>query len=120
MNEKCKPWMKQTGSAYMYINQTLMQAHILVIMLWAGKGLAVKGQRDSCKLRHVSLLKKSAFQWLEQATLTFKELEQAMVQSPVLAFANVEEEGFIIRQCFSGYEVGAIRTWGHPIAYLSY
>ncbi|GJR81924.1 reverse transcriptase domain-containing protein [Tanacetum coccineum] len=104
MNEKCKPWMKQTGSAYMYINQTLMQAHILVIMLWAGKGLAVKGQRDSCKLRHVSLLKKSAFQWLEQATLTFKELEQAMVQSPVLAFANVEEEGFIIRQCFSGYE----------------
>ncbi|GKB18535.1 retrotransposon-related protein [Tanacetum coccineum] len=87
MNEKCKPWMKQTGSAYMYINQTLMQAHILVIMLWAG-----------------SLLKKSAFQWLEQATLTFKELEQAMVQSPVLALPNFEEE-FIIKTNASGYEL---------------
>ncbi|GJU25440.1 hypothetical protein Tco_1164061, partial [Tanacetum coccineum] len=49
------------------------------------------------------LLKKSAFQWLEQATLTFKELEQAMVQSPVLALPNFEEE-FIIKTNASGYE----------------
>ncbi|GJW08168.1 hypothetical protein Tco_1570591 [Tanacetum coccineum] len=61
---------------------------------------------------------KSAFQWLEQATLTFKELEQAMVQSPVLALPNFEEE-FIIKTNASGYEVGAIlQQRGHPIAYL--
>ncbi|GJU25443.1 glutamyl-tRNA reductase 1, chloroplastic [Tanacetum coccineum] len=64
------------------------------------------------------LLKKSAFQWLEQATLAFKELEQAMVQSPVLALPNFEEE-FIIKTNASGYEVGAIlQQRGHPIAYL--
>ncbi|GJS88729.1 transposon ty3-G gag-pol polyprotein [Tanacetum coccineum] len=70
------------------------------------------------RFRKLSLLKKSAFQWLEQATLTFKELEQAMVQSPVLALPNFEEE-FIIKTNASGYEVGAIlQQRGHPIAYL--
>ncbi|GJU44311.1 putative mitochondrial protein [Tanacetum coccineum] len=42
-----------------------------------------------------------------------------MVQSPVLALPNFEEE-FIIKTNASGYEVGAIlQQRGHPIAYLS-
>nr|GEW11567.1 hypothetical protein [Tanacetum cinerariifolium] len=51
-----------------------------------------------------SLLKKSAFQWLEHATLAFKELEQAMMQSSVLALPKFEEE-FIIKTNASSYGV---------------
>ncbi|GJZ25722.1 hypothetical protein Tco_0569975, partial [Tanacetum coccineum] len=39
-----------------------------------------------------SLLKKGGFQWSEQATLAFKELQQAMIQSLVLAMPDFEEE----------------------------
>ncbi|GJW82801.1 retrotransposon-related protein [Tanacetum coccineum] len=49
-----------------------------------------------------SLLKKGGFQWSEQATLAFKELQQAMIQSLVLAMPDFEEE-FVIETDASGY-----------------
>ncbi|GJZ39332.1 retrotransposable element Tf2 [Tanacetum coccineum] len=43
-----------------------------------------------------------AFQWSKQATSAFKELQQAMIQSPVLALPNFEEESLIETDA-SGY-----------------
>ncbi|GJR91792.1 putative mitochondrial protein [Tanacetum coccineum] len=66
-----------------------------------------------------SVLKKNAFKWSEEATLAFKELQQAMVQSPVLTLPNFEED-FIIKTDASGFGVGALlQQGGHQIAYLS-
>ncbi|GKE80679.1 retrovirus-related pol polyprotein from transposon 17.6 [Tanacetum coccineum] len=59
-----------------------------------------------------------AFHWSKQATSACKELQQAMIQSPVLALPDFEEE-FLIETDASGYEVRAIlQQRGHPIAYL--
>ncbi|GJR58207.1 reverse transcriptase [Tanacetum coccineum] len=49
-----------------------------------------------------SVLKKNAFKWSEEATLAFKELQQAMVQSRVLTLPNFEED-FIIKTDASGF-----------------
>ncbi|GKC88258.1 putative mitochondrial protein [Tanacetum coccineum] len=65
------------------------------------------------------LLKKNAFQWNSQAQEAFKRLQQAMVQSLVLALPNFEEE-FIIKTNASGIGLGAVLQQNkHPIAYLS-
>ncbi|GKF38181.1 retrovirus-related pol polyprotein from transposon 17.6, partial [Tanacetum coccineum] len=65
------------------------------------------------------LLKKNAFQWNSQAQEAFKRLQQAMVQSLVLALPNFEEE-FFIKTNASGIGLGAVLQQNkHPIAYLS-
>ena len=65
------------------------------------------------------LLKKNAFQWCPQAQLAFEELKQAMIESPILALPNFNEE-FIIETDASGFGIGAVlQQNGHPIAYLS-
>nr|GEV03194.1 hypothetical protein [Tanacetum cinerariifolium] len=66
-----------------------------------------------------SLLKKRAFQWSEQATSAFKELQQPMIQSLVLALSDFKEE-FIIETDASRYGVGAVvQQKGNLIAYHS-
>ena len=65
------------------------------------------------------MLKKNAFQWNSEVQQAFENLKNAMVNSPVLALPNFEEE-FIIETDASGYGVGAVlQQNGHPIAYLS-
>ncbi|GJZ62089.1 putative mitochondrial protein [Tanacetum coccineum] len=66
-----------------------------------------------------ALLKKNAFQWNLQTQTAFDKLMQAMVNSPVLALPNFEEE-FIIETDASGVGIGAVlQQHGHPVAYLS-
>ncbi|GJW15115.1 retrovirus-related pol polyprotein from transposon TNT 1-94 [Tanacetum coccineum] len=52
-----------------------------------------------------ALLKKNAFNWNDEATQSFFDLQQVMVQSSVLALLNFEKE-FIIETDSFGYKVG--------------
>ncbi|GJR92359.1 putative mitochondrial protein [Tanacetum coccineum] len=60
------------------------------------------------------LLKKNAFQWNPKAEKAFEKLQQAMIQSPVLALPNFDEE-FVIEIDASGMEllvvVLALQKW---------
>ncbi|GKC21367.1 putative mitochondrial protein [Tanacetum coccineum] len=53
-----------------------------------------------------ALFKKNSFNWNNQATESFNALQQAMVQSLVLALPNFEKE-FVIETDALGYGVGA-------------
>ncbi|GKF40465.1 retrovirus-related pol polyprotein from transposon 17.6, partial [Tanacetum coccineum] len=58
-------------------------------------------------------------QWSPEAQEAFERLQQAMMQSPVLALLNFDEE-FVIEIDVSGFGIWAVLQQNkHPIAYLS-
>ncbi|GKA70256.1 putative mitochondrial protein [Tanacetum coccineum] len=66
-----------------------------------------------------NLLKNNAFHWSTDAQISFENLKEAMIQTPVLALPNFEVE-FMVETDASGIGLGAVlQQGGHPIAYLS-
>ncbi|GJR43651.1 ty3-gypsy retrotransposon protein [Tanacetum coccineum] len=66
-----------------------------------------------------ALFKKNAFKWNDAAELAYNQLNKAMMEAPVLALPNFDQE-FFVETDASGTGIGAVLCQnGHPIAYLS-
>ncbi|GKB74012.1 transposon ty3-G gag-pol polyprotein, partial [Tanacetum coccineum] len=67
----------------------------------------------------VALTKKDAFKWNPLAELAYHKLKEAMVQAPMLALPNFDQE-FMVETDASGKGIGAVLCQnGHPTAYWS-
>ncbi|GKC55706.1 putative mitochondrial protein [Tanacetum coccineum] len=67
----------------------------------------------------VALTKKDTFKWNPSAELAYHKLKEAMVQAPMLALPNFDQE-FVVETDASGKGIGAVMCQnGHPIAYWS-
>ncbi|GJY25612.1 reverse transcriptase [Tanacetum coccineum] len=67
----------------------------------------------------VALTKKDAFKWNPSTELSYHKLKEAMVQAPVLALPNFDQE-FVVETDASGKGIRAVLCQnGHPIAYWS-
>jgi len=65
------------------------------------------------------LLAKDGFKWSDQTTTTFRQLQQALAQAPVLTLPDFSQP-FVLETYASGLGIGAILSQhGHPIAYFS-
>jgi len=65
------------------------------------------------------LLKKDGFKWSDRATATFRQLQQALAQAPVLTVRDFSQP-FVLETDSSRSGIGAILSQhGHPIAYFS-
>ena len=65
------------------------------------------------------LLKKNAFSWTTNATTTFRHLQQALLEAPVLQLPDFAKN-FSVETNASGMGIGVVLAQeGHPIAYFS-
>ncbi|GJS58032.1 putative mitochondrial protein [Tanacetum coccineum] len=66
-----------------------------------------------------ALLKKNAFKLNDAAELAYNQLKKAMMEAPVLALPNFDQE-FVIKTDASGTRIRVVLCQnGHPISYLS-
>ncbi|GKA69210.1 putative mitochondrial protein [Tanacetum coccineum] len=66
-----------------------------------------------------ALLKKNAFKWNVAAELAYNQLKKAMIEAPMLALPNFDQE-FVVETDANGTGIGNVLCKnGHPIAHLS-